>query len=291
MDLTQLEFFRAVAQDGSITAAAGRLHRVPSNLTTRIKQLEGELGAELFIREKSRLRLSPTGRSFLDYAERILDLVEEARQVASGAEPHGSFALGSMESTAAVRIPELLARYHQRFPKVQLDLSTGPSGEMIDGVLAGRFIAAFADGPANHPQLDGRPVFQEELVLMSVQGHAPVRDARDVAGETVFAFRDTCSYRKRLEGWFAEDRVVPGKIMEMESYHGMLACIAAGGGVAIIPKAMFDSLAGGRNVTVHHLAPKHAAATTWLFWRRGTDTPALRAFIGLLGPEPARARA
>ena len=135
MDLTQLEFFRAVAQDGSITAAAGRLHRVPSNLTTRIKQLESELGAELFIREKSRLRLSPTGRSFLDYAERILDLVEEARQVASGAEPHGSFSLGSMESTAAVRIPELLARYHQRFPKVQLDLSTGPSGEMIDGVL------------------------------------------------------------------------------------------------------------------------------------------------------------
>jgi DNA-binding transcriptional LysR family regulator len=75
----------------------------------------------------------------------------------------------------------------------------------------------------------------------------------------------------------------------MESYHGMLACIAAGGGVAIIPKAMFDSLAGGRNVTIHHLAPSHAEATTWLFWRRGTDTPALRAFIGLLEPEQREA--
>ncbi len=202
MDLTQLEIVRAVATEGSITAAAARLHRVPSNLTTRIKQLEAELGTELFIREKLRLRLSPTGRSFLDYAERILDLVEEARQVAVGAEPHGGFSLGSMESTAAVRIPEMLARYHQNCPKVQLDLSTGPSGEMIDGVLSGRFIAAFADGPANHPQLDGQPVYREELVLMSAKHHAPVHDARDVAGETVFAFRDTCSYRKRLEGWF-----------------------------------------------------------------------------------------
>ncbi|MFV3416017.1 putrescine utilization regulator PtrR [Pseudomonas nitroreducens] len=289
MDLTQLEIVRAVATEGSITAAAARLHRVPSNLTTRIKQLEAELGTELFIREKLRLRLSPTGRSFLDYAERILDLVEEARQVAVGAEPHGGFSLGSMESTAAVRIPEMLARYHQQCPKVQLDLSTGPSGEMIDGVLSGRFIAAFADGPANHPQLDGQPVYHEELVLMSAKSHLPVRDARDVAGETVFAFRDTCSYRKRLEGWFAEHRVVPGKIVEMESYHGMLACIAAGGGVAIIPRAMFDSLAGGRNVAIHRLAPHHADATTWLFWRRGTDTPALRAFIRLLDSPAAEA--
>jgi DNA-binding transcriptional LysR family regulator len=52
--------------------------------------------------------------------------------------------------------------------------------------------------------------------------------------------------------------------------------------VAIIPRAIFESLAGGRNVAIHRLAPHHAEATTWLFWRRGTDTPALRAFIGLL---------
>ncbi|SDN19279.1 putrescine utilization regulator PtrR [Pseudomonas jinjuensis] len=282
MDLTQLEIFRAVAQSGSITAAAGLMHRVPSNLTTRIKQLEAELGTELFIREKLRLRLSATGRSFLDYAERILALVDEARQVASGAEPHGSFSLGSLESTAAVRIPALLALYHQRYPKVQLDLSTGPSGEMIDGVLSGRFSAAFSDGPANHPQLEGRPVFQEELVLMSTVAHVPVRDARDVAGETVFAFRDTCSYRRRMENWFADQRVVPGKIIEMESYHGMLACIAAGGGVAMIPRKMFETLAGGANVAIHTLEPEHANVTTWLFWRRGTEMPALRALNELL---------
>ena len=59
MDLTQLEMFNAVALTGSITRAAQKVHRVPSNLTTRIRQLEADLGVELFIRENQRLRLSP----------------------------------------------------------------------------------------------------------------------------------------------------------------------------------------------------------------------------------------
>ncbi|MBC9250649.1 LysR family transcriptional regulator [Pseudomonas alcaligenes] len=282
MELAQLEIFRAVAQTGSITQAAERLHRVPSNLTTRIKQLEAELGAELFIREKLRLRLSATGVSFLDYAERILELAAEARQVASGEEPQGRFVLGSMDSTAAVRIPPLLARYHQCHPKVQLELSTGPSGEMLDGVLSGRFSAAFADGPLNHPQLDGVPAFSEELVLITSSAHGPVHDARDVAGATLFAFRDTCSYRRRFEHWFAASQTLPGKIVEMESYHGMLACVAAGAGVALVPRMMFDSLSGRHSVQAHSLDAEHGPAVTWLLWRRGTRTPALKAFIELL---------
>ncbi len=87
MDLVQLEIFKAVAEHGSISAAATQIHRVPSNLTTRIKQLEQDLGVDLFIREKSRLRLSPAGWSFLEYARRILDLVQEARATVAGEEP------------------------------------------------------------------------------------------------------------------------------------------------------------------------------------------------------------
>lgn len=70
MDLTQLEMFNAVASTGSITQAAQKVHRVPSNLTTRIRQLEADLGVELFIRENQRLRLSPAGHSFYAIASR-----------------------------------------------------------------------------------------------------------------------------------------------------------------------------------------------------------------------------
>lgn len=274
MDLTQLELFKAVAEEGSITAAAAKVHRVPSNLTTRIKQLESELGVDLFIREKLRLRLSANGHSFLDYTRRILDLVDEARLAVSSGEPQGVFTLGSLESTAAVRIPPLLAAYHQRYPKVELDLSTGPSGDMIDGVLAGRFAAAFVDGPL-HPLLDGIPVFEEEMLLVTAKGHAPVTRALDVSGETVYAFRANCSYRRHLESWFIADGATPGRIFEMESYHGMLACVSAGAGLAMVPRSMLESMPGSSNVSAWPLGGEYSWRQTWLTWRRGTRSPNL----------------
>lgn len=96
MDLTQLEMFNAVAEAGSITQAAAKVHRVPSNLTTRLRQLETELGVDLFIRENQRLRLSPAGHNFLRYSQQILALVDEARSVVAGDEPQGLFSLGSL---------------------------------------------------------------------------------------------------------------------------------------------------------------------------------------------------
>jgi DNA-binding transcriptional LysR family regulator len=291
MDLTQLELFKAVAEEGSITAAAERLHRVPSNLTTRVKQLEQELGVDLFIREKLRLRLSAAGHTFLDYARRILELVEEARQATSGSEPQGIFTLGSLESTAAVRIPALLAGYHQRYPKVELALSTGPSGDMIDGVVSGRLSAAFVDGPLRHPELEGIELFEEEMVLITPTSHAAVGRAQDVSGKTVYAFRQNCSYRRHFESWFKADLATPGKIFEMESYHGMLACVTAGAGIAMVPRSMLESMPGSRNVNAYPLGEAFRYLNIWLAWRRGQRSPALNALIELLQPMPVEALA
>jgi DNA-binding transcriptional LysR family regulator len=291
MDLTQLELFKAVAEEGSITAAAERLHRVPSNLTTRVKQLEQELGVDLFIREKLRLRLSAAGHTFLDYARRILERVEEARQATSGSEPQGIFTLGSLESTAAVRIPALLAGYHQRYPKVELALSTGPSGDMIDGVVSGRLSAAFVDGPLRHPELEGIELFEEEMVLITPTSHAAVGRAQDVSGKTVYAFRQNCSYRRHFESWFKADLATPGKIFEMESYHGMLACVTAGAGIAMVPRSMLESMPGSRNVNAYPLGEAFRYLNIWLAWRRGQRSPALNALIELLQPMPVEALA
>ncbi|MNN38495.1 HTH-type transcriptional regulator GltR [compost metagenome] len=237
---------------------------------------------ELFIREKHRLRLSSAGWNFLDYARRILALVEEARLTVAGEEPQGPFSLGSLESTAAVRIPALLAAYNQQYAKVELDLSTGPSGTMIDGVLAGRLAAAFVDGPVLHPALEGVPVFEEEMVVIAPLNHAPISRARDVNGESIYAFRANCSYRHHFESWFTQDAAVPGKIYEMESYHGMLACVSAGAGLALMPRSMLESMPGGRAVSVWPLSPDFRYLKTWLVWRRGSISRSLAKFVQLL---------
>lgn len=98
MDLTQLEVFATVAEEGSVTAAADKLHRVPSNISTRIKQLEEELGTPLFHREKLRLHISDPGKTFLGYAKRILALAEEAKQSVSDSGLTGFSPLGRLKA-------------------------------------------------------------------------------------------------------------------------------------------------------------------------------------------------
>ncbi|WP_312740037.1 putrescine utilization regulator PtrR [Cedecea neteri] len=282
MDLTQLEMFNAVAETGSISAAAQQVHRVPSNLTTRIKQLEADLGVALFIRENQRLKLSPSGHSFLAYSKRILALVDEARMVVSGDEPQGPLALGSLESTAAVRIPGVLANFNQRYPKIHLSLTTGPSGDQIDGVLEGRLAAAFVDGPVLHPSLEGVAVYREEMTIVAPADHAPIHSGADVNGESIYAFRANCSYRRHFEGWFHDSQAMPGKIHEMESYHGMLACVIAGAGLALMPRSMLESMPGSHQVSTWPLPDDKRYLDTWLLWRRDAKTRQLDAFISLL---------
>ena len=281
MELSQLRIFQAVAETGSVTRAAELLHRVPSNLSTRLRQLEEQLGVELFHRERQRLQLSPAGKVLLDYAARMLSLHDEAFAAVQGGQPAGEFILGSMYSTAAIHLPALLARYHKTYPAVNLQVQTAPSGELLEGLLAGRLDAALLDGPLSLSGLDGVPLCEETLVMITEPEHPPVRSARDVAGRPVFTFRKGCSYRMRLEAWYAHDHAAMGRAMEIESYQSMLACVVAGSGVALMSQSMLDSLPGRENVAAHRLQSPFDQATTWLVWRRGMRGANLDAWVNL----------
>jgi len=281
VELSQLRIFQAVAETGSVTRAAELLHRVPSNLSTRLRQLEEQLGVELFHRERQRLQLSPAGKVLLDYAARMLALHDEAFAAVQGGQPAGEFILGSMYSTAAIHLPALLARYHKTYPAVNLQVQTAPSGELLEGLLAGRLDAALLDGPLSLSGLDGVPLCEETLVMITEPDHPPVRSARDVAGRPVFTFRKGCSYRMRLEAWYAHDHAAMGRAMEIESYQSMLACVVAGSGVALMSQSMLDSLPGRENVAAHRLQSPFDQATTWLVWRRGMRGANLDAWVNL----------
>ncbi|MBP5074412.1 LysR family transcriptional regulator [Pseudomonas chlororaphis] len=281
MEFSQLRIFQAVAEEGSITRAAERLHRVPSNLSTRLKQLEEQLGVELFLRERQRLQLSPAGKVLLDYAARLFALRDEAHGAVQGGQPAGDFVLGTMYSTAAIQLPALLARYHRAYPAVNLQVQSAPSSELLEGLLAGRLDAVLVDGPLELASLDGVPLCDEKLVLISEADHPPIRSARDVEGRAVFTFRRGCSYRLRLESWFAHYQAAMGRAIEIESYQGMLACVIAGSGVALMSASMLASLPGRESVAVHPLTEPFASATTWLMWRKGMLGANLNAWIEL----------
>src|SRR5713101_3031152 len=159
MDLAALRIFKAVAEQGGITKAAATLHRVQSNVTTRVKQLEERLGTKLFNRQGRKLVLSSEGKVLLAYADRLLRLASEAQAALKGHAPHGLLKIGSLESTAATRLPPVLARYHRAYPDVRLELVTGTSGALVSKVLGEEVEAAFVAEPFSAKNLETQHVF------------------------------------------------------------------------------------------------------------------------------------
>ena len=277
MDLAELRIFKTVAEQGGITKAAAALNRVQSNVTTRVKQLEERVGTQLFHRQGRRLVLSSEGKVLLAYAERMLRLSDEAQAALKARGPHGVFKLGALESTAATRLPSALARYHRAHPAVRLELVTGTSGALVDRVLRGEIEAAFVAEPFAQKNLEMQHAFTEELVLITPKNHRRVARPQDIDERVVLAFTTGCSYRRRLEAWLGRSSIVAERVMEYGSYHAITACVAAGGGIAVVPKSVLRATGVEGQVAVHALPASVADAKTMLVWRAGHRSAALDA--------------
>lgn len=285
MDLTSLEIFRAVADEQSVTRAAQHLQRVQSNVTTRIKQLEDELGVHLFLRDGKRMTLTDKGREFLAYAERLLALAAEARQSMHPGVAGGTLRLGSMESTAASRLPPILARYHRAHPGVALEVSTGTSQALIEGVLSSRIDCALVahpdalrredlDGQALERGLCAMPAFNEELVMVLPPDHPPAASPGDIRVGTLACFARGCTYRMLAERWLAGQRTegTPLQVREVGSYHAILACVSAGDSAGIVPRSVLSLYRESPAVTTLAVMP----VDTLLVWREGYATAAFQ---------------
>src|SRR5262245_213744 len=277
MDLAELRIFKAVAEHGGVTRAAAALNRVQSNVTTRVKQLEERLGKRLFDRQGRRLVLSSEGRVLLAYAERLLQLSSEAQAALQSRAPQGSLRVGALESTAATRLPVLLSRYHRAHPGVRLELVTGTTGALVDKVLREEIEAAFVAEPFAARGLEKQAAFEEELVLIAPKDQPRIASPRDIGERVLLAFPPGCAYRRRLEAWLGRANVVAERVMEYGSYHAIVACVAAGGGIAVVPRSVLRASGAEAQVGTHLLPPAFARARTLLVWRRGHRSSALDA--------------
>ncbi|HLY67089.1 MAG TPA: LysR family transcriptional regulator [Chloroflexota bacterium] len=124
--------FETVARVGGITRAANELHTVQSNVTNRIHQLESELGVPLFHRHSRGVTLTSSGTQLLPYAAQVGQLLSEARRaVADEGQPSGPLVIGSLETTAALRLPETLANFTAQYSAVDVTLRTGTTQSLI----------------------------------------------------------------------------------------------------------------------------------------------------------------
>jgi len=263
IDLDSLEIFRAVAQEGGVIRAAQKLNRVQSNVTTRVKQLEQRLGCPLFRRQGRGLVLSPEGERLLAYAQRLFRLADEAEGELCSGRPTGVPRVGSLESTAGSRLAPILSRFHKQYPDVVVELATGA---LVHRVSNFELEAAFVSQPFTAPGLNAMKVFEEELVCITARDVPLVTRASDLAGMTLIAFADGCSYRRCMQDWLSASSAMPARTLEFSSYQAMVACVAAGTGFALVPKSLLAALRSSRDVQQHEVPAKLRRNVTHLVW-------------------------
>lgn len=292
MQLKSLRMFEAVCDSGSFGIAAQQLHTVQSNVTAHIKKLEDEVGAQLLVRANP-VFPTPAGRTLLEHArpmlqshDRVLALLQN--QQADTAAISGVLRIGSMETTAALRLPALLTELRRLQPAIDLELNAQPSASLLAELQAGRIDCAFINGAAPHSELLSWPVFREELVLVSQQALARFPSPEELSRAVFLAFRQGCSYRQRIELLMASQGINAVRIMELGMLDTILGCVAAGMGYALLPRALVE--AQQPRFHVHWLALPGSAGrdlamvdTCFVTGKLQGWSPAMHAFSQVLG--------
>jgi LysR family transcriptional regulator, cell division regulator len=271
MDLHALKVFQLVARMGSISSAARELNFAQSNITTKIQQLENHLQTTLFYRNNRGTTLTPKGKMLLTYTDKIFQLIDETNKAMKDEEtPKGPLIIGSMETTAAVRLPSLLSKYHREYPDVDLTLLTGPTEQHIQGVLQYDLDGAFVAGPVDHPDLIQKKLIEEELVLITDMLHPSMSSIKDIRTRTLLVFRSGCSYRAKLQQWLHQEGITPNKIMEFGTLEAILGCVSAGLGVSMLPHAVVEKYVQDGSLKQHPIPNPFGKVDTVFIYRKAT---------------------
>ena len=281
MNATDLKVFEAVARAGAMNRAAAELNTVQSNVTARIRQLEDGLGVALFVRHARGVALTPAGQRLLPFAQRVGALLEEAvRAARDDGSPSGGLIIGSLETTTALRLSPILARYAAAYPDVDLALHTGTTAELIDRVLARRLEGAFVCGPVEHPDLDEEVIFHEELVILTAPAITSLGDLLGRSDLKTIVLRAGCSYRQRLDEVLTRRGIAFPRQLEFGTLEAIFGCVSGGLGLTLLPKSLIGAVWREGRVGVHELPAQEARVETVFICRKDAyRSSALTAFV------------
>lgn len=281
MDAADLKLFACVARSGGMGRAADALNTVQSNVTARVRALEAEIGCPLFDRHSRGVTLTAAGRRLLPYADSILKMLDEAvRTARDDGEPSGPLTLGSLETTAALRLAPVLSRFVAEHPRVDLVLRTGTTCELIDEVLARRVEGAFVCGPVDLEELHIQTVFEEELVLLAAPHVTSLRAATGGGDTRIVVLRAGCSYRQRLQSVLVKRGIQAPRLLEFGTLEAIMTSVAAGLGITLLPRSIVERMGHKERVSIHALPRSEARVQTLFVRRRDTfASSALTAFL------------
>lgn len=286
MEIRQLRTFWTVANLLSFNRAAERLHYAQSSISAQIQALEEELGVPLFDRLGRRILLTEAGGRLLQYAEKIMNLVDESRaEVSEGREPQGALTIRIPETFGVYRLPPIIKKFHTQYPGIKLNFITcaheGLDKDLRKGITDLAFLLAESIQAAD---LMVEALGFESLVIAAGPDHPlgarSAVGARDLAGETILFSRVDCSYRRMFQRLLDEQEVSYEKKLEFYSVEVLKRCVAAGVGIAILPEiAVADEIAQKKLILLPWREGELEVATLMIWYRDRWLSPTLNAFM------------
>lgn len=285
MELRQLQYFLAVAEEMNFSRAAVRLQISQPPLSRQILQLEQEIGVELFRRTKRRVELTEAGKVFLAETRQILTQVEQGVRLAQRASRGeiGRLVVGFEGSSTYDVIPRSLKVYRERFPEVDLVVYAMTTEEQTQALLENRIDIGFTVSPLNDQRLAIEIILREALILAMPESHSLVARnevrVRELAGEPFIMFQ-------RNRGCGLYDQVIavcqragfsPRVIQEADEMQVILGFVAAGLGITLLSASVQQFQRPG--VVYRTLQPSTPKVSLALAWRGDDPSAVLQAFV------------
>ncbi|WP_369927068.1 LysR substrate-binding domain-containing protein [Xanthomonas sp. NCPPB 2632] len=290
----QLQVFVAIALSGSVRAAAGRLFLSQPAASMALAELERQLGAALFARERGRLRINDRGRELLPLAQELVERHAEFGRRAAGnvAELTGELGIGASNTVGNYLVGELLGSFTAIHPGIALRLGVANTARIAQGVLDHDFDIGCVEGPVTHAAIEARPWRDDRLVVCARPGHPLAGKKRlrrdDFAGER-WVLRERGSATRALSERALAELPEGRTVLELDQAEAIKQAVIAGLGIACLPEvAIADARAAGRLVVLPTPFLDLRRTLTLLLHRQRYRGAVLEAFLATLAPRGRR---
>ena len=254
MEIHQLRYFCAVAKTGSFTRAAQREHLAQPSLSQQVKKLEDELGTRLFDRLGRTVRLTSFGEAFLPRAEAILQQLADAKQEIeemSGAE-RGKLVVGSIPTVAPYFLPGCLASFNRKFSQIRVTVVEEFTTDLLSRLEAGGIDLALLALPVLGGHFVSQEVLRERLYLVLPTEHRfakqPIIRLKQVERDPFLLLKEGHCFRENTLSACGRARLEPNVVFESGQFTTILAMVAAGTGVSVVPEMAVEQRQGCRFV-------------------------------------------
>jgi DNA-binding transcriptional LysR family regulator len=292
IELRQLRYFVAVAEEMHFGRAAIRLHMTQPPLSQTIQALENVLGTPLFFRIKRGVTLTPAGTALLAEARRILAqtemLPELARQAASG--EFGRLSLAFVSTADYSILPPFLREFRERYPKVQIELREATTDVQLEDLAQQRIDAGFVIPPVPDKAkswLRYLPVLSEPLILALPAGTRIPKDKNAISLHAVaempliiFPRRIAPAFHDAILACYHDAGLTPRIGQEAIQMQTIVSLVSASMGIALVPQSVSNLKRSG--VEYIPLTGQTSLVETGLAWRNDNASPVLKAFLELL---------